>query len=125
MHSSIHLFAICLPSSSDAPVSPTAAAASLAWLPARPAMAQSPPRMECLPAARASVHERFIRLDEGQDIYIGKGGFGKVYQGWDRLAQRIVAVKRQPAKGQSLHELAVFDTLRIMEHKANTLLIFM
>ena len=76
--------------------------------------------MEVLPYAHLALAQRYQRLDEGAGGAIGAGSFGRVYQGWDALTQRVVCIKRQPMKSKSNStlstETAVYEMLRAFPH---------
>ena len=69
--------------------------------------------MEPPPAAYLPDNDRYTRLGESSGGVVGRGGFGKVFQGFDKLTNQHLTIKRQkiddPAAGI---EVAVFRTLK-------------
>ena len=63
---------------------------------------------------------RFTRLGTGVESRLGSGSYGYVVPAWDCRAQRLVAMKRQPAASDdAVREMAFFYSLRGIEEPSN------
>jgi len=74
--------------------------------------------MEPPAAAYLSDNDRYTRLAESSGGVVGQGGFGTVFQGFDKLTNEQLTIKRQkiddPAAG---NEAAVFRMLKAYPHE--------
>ena len=73
--------------------------------------------MEAPAAAYLPDNERYIRLGESAGGVVGRGGYGKVFQGLDTLTNRHLTIKRQKYDGPAAgNEVAVFRMLLAYPH---------
>ena len=60
---------------------------------------------------------RFKRFGENDDVGIGQGGHGTVFQGFDELRQEMVYIKRQSKNGEAAaRETASYMMLEYFPH---------
>ena len=63
------------------------------------------------------MDHRFKRIGEADGGAVAAGGFGKLFQGFDRLRQQVVFIKRQsPNTEAAAREVASYNTLQAFPH---------